>query len=117
MTSIDTSAATKLQALRTRRSLEHHTTTLWAAFAGKPIESVSVGHVVIRLHLALARVPEHRRRVALTAVRKAAITYKETSDVLHGRMRGAHVTQARLAEWQESLAAFVALLTESKQEQ
>lgn len=106
----DFMSSVKLQALQIRRSLEEHSTALWASFTGDPIEEVWVSHVVSRLHLVLGKLPVHERRSALTTVRKAAITYKETSDVLHARMRGAHLTEARLEEWRAAVEDFDVLM-------
>lgn len=96
----------RLAALRVRRVLEEHSTVLWSEFTGVPTTEIWITQVAARLHLVLGRVDAVSTRDALTALRAAVIVYRETSDVLHGRIRGAHTVHVRVAEWRDAVAAF-----------
>jgi hypothetical protein len=103
----------RLCALRTRRELEEFSTALWSEFTGVPTSEVWVTQVSARLHLVLGRVGALSVKEALIVVRAAVIVYRETSDVLHGRMRGAHMAGVRIAEWRNAVQGYALLLADA----
>lgn len=105
----------RLCALQARRELEEYSTALWSEFTGVPTSEVWITQVASRLHLVLGRVSARSGREALTVVRAAGIVYKETSDVLHGRMRGAHMAEVRIAEWHEAVRSFALLMRRAEE--
>lgn len=96
----------RLLALRLRRELEEYSTELWSEATSVATASVWVTQVSARLHLLVGRVATESSQEALAVVRAAVIVYRETSDVLHGRMRGSHVADLRMDEWREAVEAY-----------
>lgn len=111
MTGSTATSVVRMEALASRRALETYSTALWARCTGVRPEEVWVGHVASRLHLVLGTVPLRARKAALTTVREAALVYKETSDILHGRMGANHLGTHRRAEWRAAVEAFGNLMS------
>ena len=89
----------KLEALRLRRAIEKISVDVWVNASGLSRHTVSSGLVERRLVLLIAKVSDARRLEAFRTVRQAGLVYRETSDVLHGRLKGARFQDTQLNEW------------------
>ncbi|ALE91176.1 hypothetical protein AOC05_00360 [Arthrobacter alpinus] len=103
----------KIEALRIRRDIESIALTLWANASGLD-RSMLVSKVVDRrLVLLVAQVEDHQRLAAFRAARQAGHVYSETSDVLHGRTRGARFGAVQIGEWDKDLQRLRSFISET----
>lgn len=98
-----------MEALRIRRAIETVSCDLWQSFTADP--SVRRPRVDRQLILAAARAEPRHQQPALAAARRVAEVYSETSDVLHGRTRGAAFSSSRVQDWHRDLARLQGFLS------
>jgi len=97
----------KQEAMAIRREIENLSSQLWARVIGQEVEDIWVRNIELRLTLLVVRVEETDRLWALRVARKLGHVYKETSNVLHGRISAAHFNENRVAEWKSDLNRFL----------
>lgn len=100
----------KLRALAARQRTERIAGALWAGATGLTPAAVYHTQIPERLLLGVAFVDDNDRHQAYVLARAAGYVYRESSDVLHGRLRSAHVGVVQLEEWEAAVAALEALL-------
>lgn len=93
----------KIEALRIRREVEALSVTLWADVSGLDRTGITSRVVDRRLMLLVTQVKDNQRISAFKAARQAAHVYRETSDVLHGRIRASRFGPVQIAEWRQDL--------------
>jgi len=106
--------ARKAAAVSTRQRIEHLATSEWADFTGEKFDTLSHSNVAMRLKLlaAIGPVAEHRENYELALA--LGHVYKETSDVLHGRLRAMNLPLVRVQEWEVMVARGEALRASKK---
>lgn len=100
----------KQEAITLRREIEFAASQLWGPVIGRAVPEICVGNVERRLTLLVARVNTEERLLAFRVARKLGHVYRETSNVLHGRISAAHFNENRIAEWKSDLLRFQEVL-------
>jgi hypothetical protein len=89
-----------------RRDIEAASSYLWGPVVNRTESEVRLRNIERRLTLLVAHVGDEQRRNAFMAAQKLGHVYRETSDVLHGRISTAHFNEKRVEEWKSDLARF-----------
>gem|GEM_PF-4528076 len=103
----------KREALSMRRDIEAAASHLWGPVINKAVSEGWIKNIEVRLTLLVAHVDIEKRRHAFKAARKLGHVYRETSDVLHGRISTAHFNDKRVEEWKSDLTRFRKLFGET----